>query len=226
MAAGAGASPVVELDHVLLAVDDLAAGASLLEDRFGLASVDGGRHPHWGTANRIVPLGSAYLELVAVDDPDRAARTAFGRWVASRGASTARLIGWAVRTNRIDEVAGRRGLPVADGSRTRPDGRVLTWRIAGIDQAAAEPSLPFLIEWGADTPHPGRASATHRHGPVEIVTVELVGDPARLATWLDGHALPIEVRSGLPGVATVTLASAPGAITLGPTTLGDPQAAR
>jgi Glyoxalase-like domain len=69
---------------VLLAVTDLAATAWELEARCGLASVEGGRHPDWGTANRIVPLGTSYLELVAVVDSPAAADSSFGRWVASR----------------------------------------------------------------------------------------------------------------------------------------------
>ena len=50
---------------------------------FDLPSVDGGRHPGWGTANRIVPLGDTYIELVTVVDEAEAAQSPFGRWVAS-----------------------------------------------------------------------------------------------------------------------------------------------
>ena len=67
---------------MLIAVTDLTAAAWELQARCGLASVEGGRHPDWGTANRIVPLGTSYLELVAVVDPAAAARSSFGRWVA------------------------------------------------------------------------------------------------------------------------------------------------
>ena len=73
----------LELDHVLIAVADLAAAARELEVRHGLASVEGGRHPGWGTANRIVPLGDTYLELIAVVDEAEAAESPFGRWVAA-----------------------------------------------------------------------------------------------------------------------------------------------
>ncbi len=61
----------MQLDHILIAVTDLAAAAEELEARYGLASVAGGRHPSWGTANRIVPLAETYLELVAVIDTRR-----------------------------------------------------------------------------------------------------------------------------------------------------------
>jgi hypothetical protein len=43
-------------------------------------------------------------------------------------------------------------LTIADGSRARPDGTVLRWRMAGLERSAEEPSLPFFIEWGAGTP--------------------------------------------------------------------------
>src|SRR5262245_13448232 len=71
----------MELDHVLIAVTDLEEAARGFESRYGLASVDGGRHRDFGTANRIIPLGSTYLELVAVVDPGAAAGSSFGWWV-------------------------------------------------------------------------------------------------------------------------------------------------
>ena len=124
----------MELDHVLIAVADLDAAAQEVEARFGLASVEGGRHRGLGTANRIVPLGETYLELVAVVDDTEAAGSGFGSWVA--GGDLPRLLGWCVRTDDLDEVAGRLSLEIADGSRARPDGTILTWRMAGLERSA------------------------------------------------------------------------------------------
>ena len=73
----------MELDHILIPTADLSSEVAKVEARYGLVSVEGGRHAGWGTANRIVPLGQTYLELVAVVDPEEAARSAFGRWVAA-----------------------------------------------------------------------------------------------------------------------------------------------
>jgi len=148
---------VIELDHVLIAVDDLDAASREVEQRHGLASVEGGRHQGLGTANRIVPLGETYLELVAVVDEAEAAASGFGRWVT--GGDLPRLLGWCARTDDLDSVAGRLDLTIADGARARPDGTVLRWRMAGLERSAEEPSLPFFIEWGAGTPHPGEALA-------------------------------------------------------------------
>ncbi len=199
---------------MLLAVTDLAAAARAIEERHGLVSVEGGRHPGWGTANRIVPLGETYIELIAVVDPAEAADSAFGSWVAAATTTSGTPLGWAVRTDDLDEVAGRLGLKVAAKSRKDASGRTLRWRVAGIEQAATEPSLPFFLEWGDGTPFPGRAPVAHHASAVEIASLELDGDRQRLADWLGSHRLPITVREGTPAVAGVILSGAAGEFAL------------
>ena len=196
----------MELDHVLMAVADLTTAGREIEARHGLASIEGGRHLAWGTANRIVPLGDSYLELVAIVDAVKAAESAFGRWVASAVSGTARPLGWAVRTAQLDEIARRLDLPIHDGSRATPGGEQLRWRSAGIDQAAAEPALPFFIEWAPQTQFPGRAEVHHQAGAARIVRLVLDADVARLAVWLGDHHLPIVVRGGKPAVSTIVVA--------------------
>jgi hypothetical protein len=178
---------VIELDHVVLA------------GRYpDLPSVEGGRHDGWGTANRLVPLGDTYLELVEVVDRDEADTSAFGRWVA---AAPAGPLGWAVRTSTLDRVAERLGLPVLEGSRPTASGALLRWRAAGFERAAAEPLLPFFLEWAEDAPFPGRSSTPAGR----IVGLELTGDAARLDAWLGAADLPIAVRPGPPGIARVAV---------------------
>jgi hypothetical protein len=48
---------LVLLDHVLVVVKDLPAGARLFVERYRFRALEGGRHPGIGTANMIVPLG-------------------------------------------------------------------------------------------------------------------------------------------------------------------------
>lgn len=206
----------MKLDHVLIAVPDLAAAAQEIEAHHGLSSIEGGRHPAWGTANRIVPLGDSYLELVTVADSALASGSAFGRWVMSGVSGTLRPLGWAVRTSGLDEVAQRLDLTIKAGSRATPGGDVLRWRSAGIDQAAAEPSLPFFIEWAPQTNFPGWASIRHRAGVASIASLVLDAEPARLAAWLDGHQLPIVVRPGAPALTAVLISVDAGELRLGP----------
>jgi Glyoxalase-like domain len=159
-----------------------------------------------------VPLGDTYMELIAVVDGAEAAQSPVGRWVAE--ARDGRPLGWCLRTNRLDEIVRGLDLTVTPVSRTAPDGRLFRGRIAGLEQAAAEPSLPFFIERGQGAPFPGSAPATHRSGSVRIARLELSGDADRLAGWLGDHDLPITIRAGAPAVASIVLTGNAGEIVL------------
>ena len=60
---------MLSIDHAVLAVADLDGAGERIFREHGLASVPGGVHPAWGTANRIIPMGADYLELISVVDP-------------------------------------------------------------------------------------------------------------------------------------------------------------
>lgn len=192
----------MELDHVLLAARDLERDAAFLEETYGLESRIGGRHSSWGTANRIVPLGTSYLELVAVLDEQVARASVFGRWVASAAhAGRIRPFGWAVRPRDLDGTAARLGLTVLSGSRTTPSGGKVEWRTCGLEQAARDPRLPFFLEWRDPTAFPGATSDPL--GTIE--RIEVASDPGELADWLGPNALPVDVRPGGVGAIRVTL---------------------
>ena len=191
------------VDHVLIPVDDLEVAGAIVEARYGLTSIDGGRHPGWGTANRIVPLGDAYVELVAIVDRDAAALSTFGRWIL--GATLGQPLGWAVRTRAIAEIGQRLGLSIAEGSRKTPDGDALRWRTAGLEEATAEPGLPFFIEWADGVRLPGAAPVHHPSGNVQLRRLSLAVDPARLADWLGRNELPLSTKRGGSGVVSVFL---------------------
>src|SRR5258708_40339688 len=58
--------PPTVVDHVLLPVADLEAGARTLRRRHGLQAIPVGRHPKLGPANMLVPSGRHILVLVLV----------------------------------------------------------------------------------------------------------------------------------------------------------------
>ncbi len=202
---------LLAIDHVILPVRDLALEVAGLKARYGLASVEGGRHPAWGTANWIVPLGDTYLELVSVVDSETAGRSAFGRWVAT--AIPGRPLGWAVRTDSIDAVGRRLGQPVVPGSRVDPRGALITWRSVGLEIAVRESGLPFFIQWGDGVPSPGAAAVRHRGGPATLNLLSVAADQERLADWLGDHDLPIAV-TGPSGTWSITLTRGQGDFTL------------
>jgi hypothetical protein len=198
------------VDHVLIAVADLEDAAREFEARYGLASVEGGHHPGWGTANRIVPLGGAYLELVAILDEQQAAHNPLGQWIGRVRPAPTAMLGWAVRSDDLDSAAGRLGLMPLPGFRETRDGSTLRWRLAGLEQAVAEPSLPFFIEWAEGTPFPGDIAVRHPAGAVEIARLDLTGDPDRLRSWLGDHGLPVTVSPGDPALRSIVLAGSGG----------------
>ena len=198
----------VRVDHVIYAVDDLEAAARQLYEEHGLASIEGGRHPAWGTANRIVPLGAAYLELITVVDRDVAARSDFGRPVMEAIASRRHLAGWVVATDDLEAVARRLDLDVERGARTRPDGTRLSWRLAGVARAMKTGALPIYIEWGgAADLHPGKAEADHRLEPTGIAWIEVAADEQALRSWLGDFDFELRFSEGAPGLSAVAIAT-------------------
>jgi len=199
---------MLRLDHVVYAVGDLDDAAVRFREAFGLDSVAGGRHERWGTANRIVPLGEQYLELVAAVDREAAAAGGFGRAVMDRADTGGGWITLAVATDDLDGVADRLGLEIGSGSRTRPDGQVVRWRMVGLDDTRRQPWMPFFLAW--DVPgqlHPGRARAGHGVRADRIAWVEVAGDPDRLHAWLGAEELRIRMTDGEPGIRRVAVAT-------------------
>ena len=190
----------MRIDHVLYAVSDLDEGAARFEDELGLESIPGGEHLAWGTANRIVPLGPDYLELIGVADRAAAAESEFGRLVLDAGD---RLVGWAVATDDLDAVAARLGVDMQRGSRKRPDGVRLAWRLAGVTEALRSAgTLPFFIQWdGPSGLHPGGDP----DAPPGISWVEVAGDERELLQWLGGADLPVRFAAAGRGITAAGL---------------------
>jgi hypothetical protein len=191
------------IDHVILAVTDLEGAAERFLQDHGLASVEGGRHLGWGTANRIVPLGESYLELVAVVDGDEAALSRFGSWVGDNASDPPTAHAICLRTHDLDEVCARLGLEPVAMTREAPHDVTLRWRLAGLEKAFDE-GLPFFVEWDipADA-HPGRMEPGNRARIDEVV---LTGDVDRLRAWTSG-ARGVRVGAGEPGIDWVGFAA-------------------
>ena len=197
---------MLRLDHVVYAVRDLDEAAVRFREAFGLDSTEGGRHERWGTANRIVPLGDQYVELVAAVDETAASQTGFGRGVLERASGGGGWFTIAAVAEDLDAVAARLELEIGSGSRTRPDGEVFRWRSAGLDDPRREPWMPFFLAWEVpDELHPGRARAGHGVRAQGIAWVEVGGDAERLREWLGGEVLPIRVFEGEPGIRRIGL---------------------
>ncbi|MEZ5317578.1 MAG: VOC family protein [Vicinamibacterales bacterium] len=203
------------LDHLVLAVPDLARGIADVESRLGVGVLPGGRHPAWGTRNAIVPLDrGAYLEVIG-PDPERidpAPPTLFGldRLTAPR------LAAWAARSSDLPAIVARAagaGLDVGAvqaGERRRPDDVLLRWRLTDPFRVPPGSAMPIFIDW-LDTPHPSAAA------PAVVRLTSLRAEhpaPAPIRVALDALGLDLQVDAGPRARLVATLVGPAGSVTL------------
>ena len=186
-----------EVDHLIYAVPDLAAGVGDLEDRLGVKSSPGGPHPGRGTRNHLLSLGeTTYLEIIGPDpeqDPPDSSRP-FGLDDLGTGG----LVMWAIHPTNLEGVvarareAGYDPGEILSMSRESPRG-LLEWRLTMRLEREAGGLVPFLIDWG-ETPNPALSSA----GGCELVDLrgqhpkpdDVVGVLATLEVSLDVSIAP------------------------------------
>jgi hypothetical protein len=184
---------VLTLSQVIVGVRNLVAAA----DRFramGFDVLDGGVHPGIGTANCVIPLGAQYIELLAVVSPAEARQNEYGRSLLRATADGDRLVRWSLRTDGIEEVAGRLGISVERRRRQRPDGEELTWRAAGLDLALADATLPFFMQWDRPEQYPGALAADHENGARGVTGLVLTPrDAVRFPAFTADADVPVQV---------------------------------
>jgi Glyoxalase-like domain len=183
----------VLLDHIILGSNDLDRGIDLVEENTGVRPAIGGVHPGRGTRNALLSLGERrYLEIIAPDP----AQQKIVHFPQIRAMTDPRLIGWAVHPPDIAAIAkqlveNKIAFQGPDeGSRKRPDGRVLTWKTVNLADDR-HGLLPFFIEWSADSVHPSKdAPARCRLEYFELMSV----DPDELSLTLKRIGLDLRVQ--------------------------------
>ncbi|AWN23652.1 VOC family protein [Deinococcus irradiatisoli] len=196
------------LDHLVVAARTLEEGAAWLKERLGVPLSPGGEHVEFGTHNRLLSLGAAYLEVIAVNP--QASAPSRPRWfgidtpaVRRRLEGGPALLHWVARTPAAPLPTQGEALALTRGRyawtlTVPPDGSLpaggvvpslIAWR--GESPAAALPDrgvrLRSLI---LRTPRPGDLNAALERlsllGLVEAgaVSVEEAAAPS-LECWLE-----------------------------------------
>lgn len=143
------------IDHLVFAAADLEAGVRHLETLTGVRAASGGAHPGRGTHNALLSLGTrSYLEIIA-PDPAQPEPASPSPLLAGLSASRPLLMtSWAIGRSDLEEIVARSvagGYParVMAGSRRRPDGELMSWRMGMLDDPSRGAGVtPFFIDWG------------------------------------------------------------------------------
>lgn len=69
---------MLKLDHIVISSESLNDGQAFIEDRLGIKAETGGEHRLFGTHNKLISLGTSYLEVISISPDLIAERTP--RW--------------------------------------------------------------------------------------------------------------------------------------------------
>ena len=202
-----------KVDHLVYGTRDLEATIEHLEDVLGVRAEYGGQHPGHGTRNAILALGPAtYLEILG-PDPEQPEPVG-PRWLGLDDLEASSIVAWAARGQNLESIVSEAAQAdiilgdVLSGSRVRPDGSVLSWRVT--DQVIADGVVPFFIDWGK-TSHPARSA------PQGLTLVGLRAehpDAKQVRRQLDRLGLILSVTEGPSPALIATIRTASGLVEL------------
>ncbi|MEC5424678.1 VOC family protein [Virgibacillus sp. C22-A2] len=146
---------MLAIDHIIITAKDPEKAAKDFSEKNDVPIVQGGRHENWGTYNYLAYFSSeSYIEWIGIFD-DTIANTSdnplIKQVVNALTNGKEEVIQFAFRTDRMDKYIAyfaKENIPCTgpfSGSRKKPDGSMLKWRMLFPD---TERMLPFLVEWG------------------------------------------------------------------------------
>ncbi|HWE25730.1 MAG TPA: VOC family protein [Myxococcales bacterium] len=215
LAVPARAAPAVpsSFDHVMLGCGDLDQGIDFVEHHVGVRAAMGGVHPGRGSRNALLSFGDRrYLEIIGPDPAQPRSSDARELYKIE----SPRLIGWAAHVDDMDALARKltdakiEFKPPTPGSRKRPSGQLLRWKLLFLrdDQGGL---LPFFIEWDKESPHP----AIDAPGGCRLERFELVSpQPDALRATVSRLQLDVGVVQGAQPAIRAKLTGPKGSLSL------------
>lgn len=204
-----------KIDHLVYAAPDLAAAIEQVQQLLGVRAVPGGQHPGAGTRNALIGLGDqTYLEIIGPDpsqpNPARPRRFGIDELRAPR------LVTWAAKSTDlvgIIRTAKMYGIDlgqVQPGSRRRPDGELLSWKLTASPESNAGGVVPFFINWG-QTQHP---ASTLPKGCTIVDFRAEHPDANRVQAGLSALGLKLRVDAGAAPALIATIRTPHGQVEL------------
>ncbi|QDP39134.1 VOC family protein [Radiobacillus deserti] len=163
---------MLAFDHIVYAAEDAEHAQKEYSVKRGLLTVKGGNHEKWGTYNYLCYLfNDSYIEWLSISDERKASKSDNPLIKQLYQVLQERKSGgiqFALRTTDMDSMLNHfqtTGVefegPFA-GSRQRPDGSVLEWRMLFPKSDVEGETLPFVIEWGSTVNKPENPSFVNR----------------------------------------------------------------
>lgn len=203
------------LDHLVYTARTLSEGMDSIEKIMGVRPVIGGQHPRWGTHNALLSLGEKiYLEVIAPDPDLPQPEKGFLPKEIFKGAP--KLTTWVMRTAKIEEMyhaltsAELKIGALSEGSRMKPDGSLLSWKLTDPSVFTENGAIPFLIDWG-DSVHP--AQVLPRGGELMVFSIEHP-DPESLGHFLRLMECDIHIDRSSHVRLRATIKTSGGMVTL------------
>ncbi|WP_416354065.1 VOC family protein [Agrilactobacillus fermenti] len=149
---------ILNWDHSMLNIQDLDQAIADFK-AVGVIFARGGRHEAWGTANALGYFGLNYIELITVDDRQKAQSVQRSDAASVYDAiqdfkhQRERFNTVAIRTSDIQATWQRlrsadiKVGPIQEGQRRDEQGHLISWTIFFIDDTIAGLPYPFFINW-------------------------------------------------------------------------------
>ncbi|MEO0913527.1 MAG: VOC family protein [Pseudomonadota bacterium] len=208
------------LDHFVFGASKLAEGRAWMTDALGLPPVGAGAHAKMGTHNALWRVGSAYLEVIAVDPEAPAPDHPLWFGLSDAGTQrriidTPKLLTWVVAVEDIAETRARSPIdPGEPMAFTRDD---LNWQLT-VPPSGLPPengAFPALIHWPAGVMSPAQSlpdqgleiAAFAASGPRALEdALEGIGARALITSFRKSDAAALNLTVTSPETGTVHLA--------------------
>lgn len=143
---------MLSLDHVVI----YNPTPEKVQENENLIIKEGGHHKNWGTYNYLAYMQDSYIEWIGIEDAKKAEQSNnpfIQHVVYANKKEQNGLIQFALQTNEMDKIIKNLNKNKISykgpfpGSRTKPNGKQLKWRMLFPTFDYKQEVLPFLIEW-------------------------------------------------------------------------------
>jgi len=151
---------VLALDHIVYTSEEIGFPHEKFSLENQIKAVKGGEHEDWGTYNYLAHFSNdSYLEWLGVNDYDKAKQSdnpLIKHLIYVLDHKKEGPFQFALRTNQLDKYITHfknNNIPFEGpfhGSREKPDGTELKWRMLFPKYNYEKEVLPFLIEWESE----------------------------------------------------------------------------